>query len=1079
MKKRKICSVVLVAVILLLSLMPVYDVKAENIGDIMVSNFDFKLNDDSNVVDDITVKDGDRLSISFAWKIENTDELTKKFVVDLQEKSHKIKIEDVEQSDIPNSSGVIIGKYNIQDGKMYIVLNDEYLNDGSEKRGGARIDGVISTGLVEENRGETVQIGIGDSVYNVVYGGDSGDNLLSVKKTASGTVKRTGDTLTQTFEVKLLAESGTVKNVSLMDEAGNGLSDISSIKVKESNVTGISEGAVYSDMASLNAALSGLSLNKNDKIVLEYTMNVDKDIVSDQPVKSYKNKINASYIDNDTPKNVEDDAEVDYKKPEVSKSGYWQDKEAGIIKWTIKVNLNSYNDPAKGSFSNYNVLITDEPEFEWYVGNFPNDISATDFECTNQDEGEYTYSYETKVKDSYFNLLTATNLKNTAKIKLDWDNYITNFSDEGIVVISPKMWLTKKAIGYDYDKHQISWKITMNPLPAGITDVEITDSTYKWNDNEGTHSLTGSIYVESENERKCIVDENGNLVAGNGVVTEYNNGTLKFNNAYIASRAGKKIDIYCISQITDSDEEISEKSYRNRVDIKYNYDGEEKTGNTSAFWNKSRSITKKGEKIQGENQVKYTVSADLSNTEMTAGQELVLTDTLPDGMKLESESVFGIAFKDGNKWSTVDINTKEENNQVKFTIKMTDEMLSQQDCSFIVQVYYTLGLKDERQFVLDGKERTFKNYVRGTFDGRDIGDSIATVTLKPCNIVTKNATYSLDTAPYIDYEIRVNPDRADMSDGKLKAKDKLGSALSYDLDSITVQKYENWKWVDLKRGKDYSYALDADKNEITFTLPDETYVRICYRAKVNLYISEDASKNGVLTEENSGNSFKIEGFEQKTVSDYKSFACTAITPRVWGNSEFGSIDLLKYWNDDDNMTTLTGCTFKLERCHYDEISDKMVADSVVESDIEVNENGRCIVNNLLYDRIYRLVETKAPDGFEISDRPYYFVITGSAGVTLPENISVRQLSSGSIMAIENYPSEEFYINLKKSRMADNGDSGDSSDISNQGIQDESAQSDVSTGDNTNYTLWIIIAVVSACCICAGVVVYILRKKKKD
>ena len=1089
MKRKRVFGAVFMAVVLLLAAFPVYKVNADNTGRINVSDFCIKLND-SELEEGTTVKDDDRLAITFNWSIGNTDSKTNTFVIDLAAMTKKIEIEDVQKKDVLNSDDETIGKFYISGGKMYIILNDDYVGNGSEKKGGANIVGIVKTGLKEEDNGRTIPIGIGDLEYNVIYDAAIKDSELTIKKTASGSVQRTGNELRQAYDVELTAKNGEVTGVSLEDKSDNGLSDISEITVKESTVTGIVQGGVYNSLESLNSALSGVKFNKNDKLVISYTMKVDKDIATDNPSRSYTNKVIAGYTDN---KGIKDSheatARIDYEKPVVEKKAEWKDRDTGIVKWTIKVKLNSYNDPEKSSLSDYNASILDEVSGDWNDGEFNGNFDPSKF-IYNSETGEYTYTYEMKIKDSYLNSQKSANLTNNVKISFNWDGNITNISGTGTVFVDARNWVSKKAVGYDYDKHDISWKITLNPVPEKIKDLIVTDTTPKWDSSEGTHKLTGSVYIEDESGKKVqVADDNGHLIEENGIINSYSDGQLKFDDTYIASQSGKCINIYYKSHIEDEDKSIDGRNYRNRVDIQYSQDGRIKTSDAGAFFRKSEAVTKKYERVPLKNQIRYTVKADLSKVEnLHSGQKLVFTDTLPNGMKLIDGSVSAVAYNGSDKIKDVNVTTDNNGGSLVFTVKITDDMLSEDISNLSVDVYYTLGVKNEKDFVLAGQEKTFENYVRGSVDDNIIGESTTTTILKPQRVISKNAVYSKDTAPYAEYEIRVNPDSVDLSNGTLVARDELGEALSYDLDSIKVEKYDNWNWVELKRGSEYSYTLDSDKNSLTFNLPDGTYLRIKYRARVNLYVSIDTSKNATLTEKNSYNRISLEGFKEEVTKSAKSFTCVAITPHVWGDAEFGRINILKYWNENGNLASLSGCSFKLEKCHYDSKTGKMVTDEVVNQDIPVDENGKASVGNLLYDQIYSLVETKAPNGFKIRTEPYYFVITGSDGITLPEDIAIKEFGNGAVLTYENTLAGPSDDNQDRQNSGHNGNipdngqntqdtgSGQNTVISNE-EDAHSTDQNVSTSDKSNINKWAVVCIVSVCLIIAIAAAGIVKNKK--
>ena len=72
----------------------------------------------------------------------------------------------------------------------------------------------------------------------------------------------------------------------------------------------------------------------------------------------------------------------------------------------------------------------------------------------------------------------------------------------------------------------------------------------------------------------------------------------------------------------------------------------------------------------------------------------------------------------------------------------------------------------------------------------------------------------------------------------MTATDTLGSALSYDISSIVVEKYNfgAYTWEPLTECR---YTYNDQTNSLIFTkLPDETWIRIRYNARVNVSYNE-------------------------------------------------------------------------------------------------------------------------------------------------------------------------------------------------------------------------------------------------
>lgn len=72
-------------------------------------------------------------------------------------------------------------------------------------------------------------------------------------------------------------------------------------------------------------------------------------------------------------------------------------------------------------------------------------------------------------------------------------------------------------------------------------------------------------------------------------------------------------------------------------------------------------------------------------------------------------------------------------------------------------------------------------------------------------------------------------------------------------------------------------------------------------------------------------------------------------------------------NDIDKV--LNGATFKIEKCTFDEYG-KMTTSEI---STPTTGNDGTIAQNLQYDTLYRITETKAPDGYVLNDKPTYIL----------------------------------------------------------------------------------------------------------
>lgn len=119
-----------------------------------------------------------------------------------------------------------------------------------------------------------------------------------------------------------------------------------------------------------------------------------------------------------------------------------------------------------------------------------------------------------------------------------------------------------------------------------------------------------------------------------------------------------------------------------------------------------------------------------------------------------------------------------------------------------------------------------------------------------------------------------------MSDtDSLTAQDALGTALTYNEDTIVLKEIDGSNEVTLTKGTDYMVTFTSDKKGMTLVVPDSKHLKLTYSAKLNLKTYTDSSKNEWLTEENSKNSFSLFGFSSKQTRDETSYNEVAYTPK--------------------------------------------------------------------------------------------------------------------------------------------------------------------------------------------------------
>lgn len=386
----------------------------------------------------------------------------------------------------------------------------------------------------------------------------------------------------------------------------------------------------------------------------------------------------------------------------------------------------------------------------------------------------------------------------------------------------------------------------------------------------------------------------------------------------------------------------------------------------------------------------YTTAAD-------DGTTLTVTDTLPEGMKYVDGSVYARFFQNENSqftnnWSNPATNFEGDQKPVctqetvggktvlTFTIKNyhydPDNIKS---CSYIA-LYYQTSVEDdafwqgsdtaktysnEAQWEGHGTPQTTDTTVKRTFtrldkQGVQLDKDGNPVEMGPDNKPKVNPSNKLR------YYIAINTGAEDLdpNSDQLTLTDKLSAASSLspalDLDSVALYTYSPSAKNHLGTKLDidrYRIQYDNTAHTFTATVPDKLACVLAYDYTIDkdfgegVTVSNNASLNG-------------QSSSQKSISLHEIESSASAEEDV----------LTIYKVDEDNYRkTLPGTEFRLDKWDATSLSwvtakDKVTTDSngTITWDLLDSKTG------ISADTLYRLVETKALDGYQ-AGKPYYFI----------------------------------------------------------------------------------------------------------
>lgn len=321
-----------------------------------------------------------------------------------------------------------------------------------------------------------------------------------------------------------------------------------------------------------------------------------------------------------------------------------------------------------------------------------------------------------------------------------------------------------------------------------------------------------------------------------------------------------------------------------------------------------------------------------------------------------------------------------------------------------IRIEYRLRLKDQ---YVDGNPYRVNNTAK-------LGDWVsasASATVKP-KMLKKSMT---SDGGLLKYTITVNPSGSQLGDGEKLTLTDVMTNLSPMMDSSlkVIDKNVN---TELKQGTEWNVAYDAESHKMTFTLPNSRALEIQYSARATGTGTVDISNTATLLGESS-----TAGKQDFNASDTSSGA---------NQSAFGfQISKVK----TGTKIGLEGAEFKITYFHKTDKGIKEFPFGSYKTNgygvalIDKGNDNDCQGNDrhIYSDTVYRIVETKAPEGYEASGQERYIYIASKedslemdsdlkAIVDSLEGKTVTKCVNWETITIENSPaSQRFSFSFTK------------------------------------------------------------------
>lgn len=448
----------------------------------------------------------------------------------------------------------------------------------------------------------------------------------------------------------------------------------------------------------------------------------------------------------------------------------------------------------------------------------------------------------------------------------------------------------------------------------------------------------------------------------------------------------------------------------------------------------------------------------LIRTDETTKGDIVVTDILPKGVKLvEAEGRPKPVFYYTDYYESDKINFLSKNYSISENFNYTISQLEDGSTKVefvikdgynndgknnIIGIYYEVSiLEDESLEDLAVNSSTYINHI--SWNGYE--DEHKTTVNREIPLVNKTGFQlpQLDTEgkPIVDeegnplvssiisYEIIINPAGKDLVEGNdsILLTDKLEHIKNADAyflpETVRLYHYDKNKEGNLgaEISSDYfKYSYDDKENIIKFIIPDNTPCILVYEYDIDrgLVAGDIKIKNEVTL---SGN-YTVSSKDETILKDSSSNATAKKKSAV-----FYKVD------NDDYGKLLPGAEFKLTE--YVNNNSKWSWKDVIGGNYITGEDGKIEIDllngmSLEENRLYKLVETKAPEGYQLMKESYYFIwmkdgkteqeTINEMGAGAFNNISIDQIKFIRSQGVIYIPNENYELEVKKNWKDENG-----------------------------------------------------------
>lgn len=353
--------------------------------------------------------------------------------------------------------------------------------------------------------------------------------------------------------------------------------------------------------------------------------------------------------------------------------------------------------------------------------------------------------------------------------------------------------------------------------------------------------------------------------------------------------------------------------------------------------------------------------------------------SLPAGIKIRDIIPSGLEFVEAES-KTDGINISVDTTNARMPVITVNNELQRKE----LNIQITTRVTDK----LDTNEsKTYTNQAVLSIGGTDYGtaQSSYTVGYKVLEKTDQFLKYG-----FVDYTLKINEARETLipaihqtSANPLYIVDHMGDNMMLDSDSVKVT-------VDGAEYTDYKISQGTSTQDFVISnLPDKKFIQITYRVSLTDPV-------GVTYVTNSAELC----YDSVRITSDTSDRQVTIEESGGSASSGANVYIQKY---SRNYEKLAGAEFELgEAVSYE--NGGYTTGNVIQKGVTQNKDGRVHFENLTYNKIYYVKETKAPENYRLDDTPYIFMIA-TRGTTVPNGVNAIRSGGAITLFNEKYNAE--------------------------------------------------------------------------